>query len=169
MATLARTDFSCLNAFHSDWSLRCNVIGCSYNIHKLLAVGGCFAGLSRRSELLWVRLTKDKLSVQWDTLYKWGTWTATGTLNFFGFWSSKHYGMPIYWNLPFCPTSALFSSAKLTLTSIKLQRMHLSYVSTGYPICSWTLVGLTLIWVFQHIVQLPSRFCQIPTSPSRIR
>ena len=29
-------------------------------------------------------------------------------------------------------------------------------------------VGLTLISVFHHIDQLPSRFCQIPISPRRV-
>ena len=29
-------------------------------------------------------------------------------------------------------------------------------------------VGFTLIWVFHHLAQLPSRFCQIPISPGRI-
>ena len=29
-------------------------------------------------------------------------------------------------------------------------------------------VGLTLIWVFHHLAQLPSRFCQIPICPGRI-
>ena len=35
---------------------------------------------------------------------------------------------------------------------------------TGCPICSRTWVGLTLIWVFHPLVQLPSRFCQNPTA-----
>ena len=41
-------------------------------------------------------------------------------------------------------------------------------VCTGCPICSWTWVGLTLIWVLHLLAQLPSRFCRIPISPSRI-
>ena len=32
-----------------------------------------------------------------------------------------------------------------------------------------TWVGLTLSWVFHQLAPLPSRFCQIPISPSRIR
>ena len=37
--------------------------------------------------------------------------------------------------------------------------------SSGCP-KSW--VGLTLISVFHHLAQLPSRFCQIPITPSRV-
>ena len=33
--------------------------------------------------------------------------------------------------------------------------------------CPSTWVGLTLTKVFHHLVQLPSRFCQIPISPCR--
>ena len=37
----------------------------------------------------------------------------------------------------------------------------------GVPSATW--VGLNLIWVFHHLAQLLIRFCQINTSPSRIR
>ena len=36
---------------------------------------------------------------------------------------------------------------------------------TGCPICSWTCVGLTLIWVFHHVAPLPSH---ITIRPGRI-
>ena len=40
---------------------------------------------------------------------------------------------------------------------------------TGWPIWSRTWVRLTWIWEFPHLAQLPSRFCQTPISPGRIR
>ena len=42
------------------------------------------------------------------------------------------------------------------------------YIYTGWFICPKTWVGLTLIWVFHHLAQLHSHFCQIPISPGRI-
>ena len=50
----------------------------------------------------------------------------------------------------------------------KLQYTPLGNIHTGLPMCSETWVGLTLISVFHHLAQLPSRFCQIPISPSRV-
>ena len=40
--------------------------------------------------------------------------------------------------------------------------------STGCPICSWTWVELTMIWVFHLLAWLPSHFCQIRDSLGRI-
>ena len=40
--------------------------------------------------------------------------------------------------------------------------------STGYSICSYTWIVLTLIWVFHRLAQQPSHFSQIPISPGRI-
>ena len=42
------------------------------------------------------------------------------------------------------------------------------YLHTGCPICSWTWVGSTLIWVFHLLAQMPNRFCQIPISPAEL-
>ena len=41
-------------------------------------------------------------------------------------------------------------------------------ISTGCPICPCTWVGLNLNWIFHHLAQLLSRFCQIPVGPNRI-
>ena len=39
----------------------------------------------------------------------------------------------------------------------------------GCSVYSWIWVGLTLIWVFNHISHLTSHLCQIPISPGRFR
>ena len=46
---------------------------------------------------------------------------------------------------------------------MKMDRKFSKY--TGCPICSWTWVGLTLIWVFHHVAPLPSH---ITIRPGRI-
>ena len=65
------------------------------------------------------------------------------------------------------------TSAKHNLLDVQHQlnmaeKVRINWQHTWCPIRSWTWVELTSIWMFHHLSQLPSRFCQIPFSPDRI-
>ena len=81
----------------------------------------------------------------------------------------------------FCPRFGLLARnlSCLVFTCVKEYERHsplslilianyaMYYTTTGCPIYSWTWVELTLIWVFCHLAQLSSRFCQIVINPGR--
>ena len=72
------------------------------------------------------------------------------------------------------PVGALATKVKRRIESTRVKfwlesdLVTHSQHTTGRFICPRTWVGLTSVWVFQHLAQLHSHFCQIPTSPGRI-